>query len=171
MTDAQAARSAICRAAQELAGATVGILFEPDPKGQELVSTAVAGAATEPIHLPFAGSPSGATTAFASGQPFFVADLADHPAVTQRVADRLGVVSALWQPVLRNGVPIGVLTLVIIFDVVDLRTAADITLAFGILAMIGAALAIVSKASSCVTAIVTRERAVGARPMSAICAS
>jgi len=44
-------------------------------------------------------------------------------------------------------VPIGVLTLVIIFDVLDaagtasLRTAADVTLVFGILAMLGAAVA------------------------------
>lgn len=44
-------------------------------------------------------------------------------------------------------VPIGALTLVIIFDVLDaagaasLRTAADVTLAFGILAMLGAAVA------------------------------
>ena len=38
-------------------------------------------------------------------------------------------------------VPIGALTLVIVFDVLNQRTAADITLAFGILAMIGAAVA------------------------------
>jgi len=111
MTDAHAARPAICRAAQELVGAAVGILYEPDPKGRELVSTAVAGEAIEQIHLPFTGTPSGATAAFSSGQPLFVADLVDHPAVTQRLVERLGVVSALWQPVLSNGVPIGVLTL------------------------------------------------------------
>jgi len=38
-------------------------------------------------------------------------------------------------------VPIGAMTLVIIFDVVKLRTAADVTLGFGILAMLGAAVA------------------------------
>jgi len=38
-------------------------------------------------------------------------------------------------------VPIGAMTLVIIFDVVDQRAAADVTLAFGILAMVGAAVA------------------------------
>lgn len=38
-------------------------------------------------------------------------------------------------------VPIGAMTLVIIFDVLDQRAASDITLAFGILAMLGAALA------------------------------
>ena len=37
--------------------------------------------------------------------------------------------------------PIGALTLVIVFDVLDLRAAADIALGFGILAMLGAAVA------------------------------
>jgi hypothetical protein len=38
-------------------------------------------------------------------------------------------------------VPIGALTLVIVFDVLDFRNAADVTLVFGILAMLGAAVA------------------------------
>jgi nitrite reductase/ring-hydroxylating ferredoxin subunit/uncharacterized membrane protein len=42
---------------------------------------------------------------------------------------------------LLTDVPIGALTLVIVFDVLNLRSAADITLAFGVLAMIGAAVA------------------------------
>ena len=42
---------------------------------------------------------------------------------------------------LLTDVPIGALTLVIVFDVLNLRQAADITLAFGVLAMIGAAVA------------------------------
>jgi len=40
----------------------------------------------------------------------FVADLADNPTVSQRTRQQLGVASALWQPVVRNDVPIGVLT-------------------------------------------------------------
>jgi diguanylate cyclase (GGDEF)-like protein/PAS domain S-box-containing protein len=111
VTDAHSARPAICKAAQELSGAKVSILYEPDPKGKELVSTAVAGAQMEQIHLPFTGAPSGAATAFSSGQPHFLSDIVGHTGVSQAVRERLGVVSALWQPVLRNGVPIGVLTL------------------------------------------------------------
>ncbi|MDQ6915343.1 MAG: diguanylate cyclase [Actinomycetota bacterium] len=110
VTDAHAARPAICNAAHELAGAKVSILYEPDPKGKELVSTAVAGTQMEQIHLPFTGAPSGAATAFSSGQPHFLADIVGHTGVSQAVRERLAVVSALWQPVLRNGVPIGVLT-------------------------------------------------------------
>jgi diguanylate cyclase (GGDEF)-like protein len=111
VTDAHAARPAICKAAQELGAAKLAILYEPDPKGQELVSTAVVGAQIEQIHLPFSGPPSGAATAFSSGQVHFISDLAGNPGVAAAVRDQLGVVSALWQPVLRNGVPIGVLTL------------------------------------------------------------
>jgi diguanylate cyclase (GGDEF)-like protein/PAS domain S-box-containing protein len=111
VTDAHAARPAICRAAQELSGAKVSILYEPDPKGQELVSTAVFGAHIEQIHLPFTGQPSGAGTAFSSGQPYFVANLLEKGGGAQTVRADLDVVSALWQPVLRNGVPIGVLKL------------------------------------------------------------
>jgi diguanylate cyclase (GGDEF)-like protein len=71
----------------------------------------VVGAQVPQIHLPFAGHPSGATTAFSSGQTLFVADLKDSTVISQPVRETLGVVSALWQPVVRNGVPIGVLTL------------------------------------------------------------
>ncbi len=111
ITDAHAARPAICKAARELAGAKTSILYEPDPKGQELVSTAVAGAQVDQIHLPFTGRPSGATTVFSSGQPLFVSDLESSSIAVQGVRRVLGVSSALWQPVVRNGVPIGVLTL------------------------------------------------------------
>ncbi|TML29413.1 MAG: diguanylate cyclase [Actinobacteria bacterium] len=111
VTDAHAARPAICKAARELGAAKVAILFEPDPKGQELISTAIAGAQIEQLHLPFTAAPTGAGTAFSSGRPHFVTDTIGHGGVAQPVRDQLGVISALWQPVLRNQVPIGVLSL------------------------------------------------------------
>src|SRR5437588_356385 len=111
VTDAHAARPAICKAAREQGAAKVEILFEPDPKGQELVSTAIAGAQIEQLHLPFTAAPTGAGTAFSSGRPHFVSDTVGYGGVAQPVRDRLGVISALWQPVLRNQVPIGVLSL------------------------------------------------------------
>lgn len=110
ITDAHAARAAICEAAVEVAGCKVAILFEADPHGRELVSTAIIGSRVPPIRLPFAGHRSGAAVAFSSGHPFFAADILGHPAVNQKAAEELGVVSALWQPVLRNGLSIGVLT-------------------------------------------------------------
>lgn len=110
VTDANAARAAICGAARDVSGCKAAILYEPDAHGRELVSTFVEGAHVPTIRLPFAGERSGAIVAFSSGQPFFVADLVGHPAVAQQQVTALEVVSALWQPVLANGVSIGVLT-------------------------------------------------------------
>lgn len=109
VTEAHAARPAIATAACELTDSDVAILFEPGAHGRELLSTAVAGLPVPPIHLPFSGEPSGAAVAFSSGEPFFVADLADHAAVSKRIVDELGMRSALWQPIARNSVSIGVL--------------------------------------------------------------
>jgi diguanylate cyclase (GGDEF)-like protein/PAS domain S-box-containing protein len=110
VTDAHAARSAICEAALGVARCAVAVLFEPDPRGRELVSTAIVGRRVAPLRFPFAGHRSGAAVTFTSGQPFFAADLVGHPAVSQHAAEQLGVASALWQPVLRNGLSVGVLT-------------------------------------------------------------
>jgi diguanylate cyclase (GGDEF)-like protein/PAS domain S-box-containing protein len=110
VTDARAARAAICEAAMGVAASKLAILFEPDPTGRELVSTLIAGGHSGTLRLPFTGERSGAAVAFSSAQPFFVANAVGHPAVTQRYVEELGITSALWQPVLRNGVPIGVLT-------------------------------------------------------------
>ncbi|MDX6668759.1 MAG: hypothetical protein QOK04_2139 [Solirubrobacteraceae bacterium] len=109
VTDAHAARSAICAAAINVAQSSLAILFEPDPRGRELVSTAVVGAHVAQLRVPFTER-SGAGVAFSSGQPFFVADLPGHQAVSQRVVDELQMTSALWQPVVREGVSTGVLT-------------------------------------------------------------
>ena len=109
VTDARAARSAFCEAAWDVASSKFAILFEPDARGRELVSTVIVGAHSEQIRLPFTGERSGAVIAFSSAQPFFVADAVGHPAVSQRYVEQLGVKSALWQPVLRDGVSVGVL--------------------------------------------------------------
>jgi len=109
VVDATAARGAICEAALDVAACKVAILFEPDPRGRELVSTSVAGVRAGRIRLPFTGQSSGAGAAFTSGQPFFVPDLEGHPSVFQTTRQELDVVSAIWQPVLRNGVSVGVL--------------------------------------------------------------
>ena len=54
---------------------------------------------------------AGSATAdvFSSGEPFFIADLAVYDDVSPRLAEATGIVSALWQPVLRDGCVVGVL--------------------------------------------------------------
>jgi diguanylate cyclase (GGDEF)-like protein/PAS domain S-box-containing protein len=109
VTSAHAARPAICKAAAQLADASIGVLLEPDAKGTALTATAIYGTADRQLSVPFAGPPSGAGTVFSSGRPLFVSELASHPAVNQRIVRELGVASALWHPILRNAMPIGVL--------------------------------------------------------------
>jgi diguanylate cyclase (GGDEF)-like protein len=81
------ARLRVCEAACELAGASFAVLMEPDGDGG-LVSTAVAG-----LEGPELDS-STARIAFETAEPVFVADA-----------------SMLFQPVLRGGVPVGVLVI------------------------------------------------------------
>ena len=108
VANAHDARRGICEAAAQLAGGSTGILYELDRQGAALVSTATSASPQRRIHVPLAGA-SGAGTAFKSGRPLFVGDPVDNPAVRQQVVRELGVKSALWQPILRDGVPIGVL--------------------------------------------------------------
>jgi diguanylate cyclase (GGDEF)-like protein len=82
------ARLRVCEAAVELASASFAVLMEPGLDGA-LVSTASAGLGAPEIP---SGPPT--LTAFESAEPVFVAD----PAM-------------LYQPVLRGGVPVGVLVI------------------------------------------------------------
>lgn len=109
-TDASRARKAICEGAREVTGAEIAVLFEPDPGGAGLRASAALGADVQGVMLPFVGEPAGALRAFSSGEPFFLPDVVGHPSVTQGVVERTGAISVLWQPVLREGVTIGVLT-------------------------------------------------------------
>jgi diguanylate cyclase (GGDEF)-like protein/PAS domain S-box-containing protein len=111
-TDAASARMAICDGAREVSGGQAAILWQPDPGGVGLRASAAAGADVEGILLPFVGEPAGAVRAFSTGDPFFVADVVGNPAVVQTVVEQTEAASALWQPVLREGNSIGVLTVV-----------------------------------------------------------
>jgi len=112
-TDASSARTAICDGAREVSDAEVAILFEPDPGGVGLRATAALGADdVGGTLLPFIGQPAGALRTFSTAEPFFVSDVAGHNAVAQRIVEKTGAASVLWQPVLRDGVAIGVLTVV-----------------------------------------------------------
>lgn len=111
-TEAASARNAICEGAREVSGAEISVLFEPDPGGAGLRATAALGADVEGVMLPFVGEPAGALRAFTTGEPFFLPDVVGHPAAAQSLVERTGAISVLWQPVLRDGVAIGVLTCV-----------------------------------------------------------
>jgi diguanylate cyclase (GGDEF)-like protein/PAS domain S-box-containing protein len=109
-TESGLARTAICGGAREVSGAAVSMLFEPDPTGVGLRVTTALGAEVEGVLLPFVGEPAAAVRAFTSGEPFFLSNVVGHPAVSQGIVHQTGAVSVFWQPVVRGGTVIGVLT-------------------------------------------------------------
>jgi diguanylate cyclase (GGDEF)-like protein len=102
---------AICTAAVEVAGATNAALFIPAPDGRGLVATATTLPAMQGLVVQFIGAPSGATKAFSSGRRFFARDAVHSTEVNQQLIRRFGVSSVLFEPVLREGTPIGVLVM------------------------------------------------------------
>jgi two-component system phosphate regulon sensor histidine kinase PhoR len=107
-TDAQAARDAVCAGVLEVCDGMLAVLMEPDGEGN-LVSTAVAGAEIAPMRVSMDDSDSATVEVYRTLQPFFVPDLGGHPHVSQRLVHATGAVSALWQPVVGDGAPVGVL--------------------------------------------------------------
>ncbi len=105
--DATSARLAICEAALEVCDGAMAVLMEPDGNGN-LVSTAMAGAHCQPLLVPIDHSSSATAQVFNSREPFF-ADLSTHAGVSPQLVEATGLVTALWQPVLRDGDPVGVL--------------------------------------------------------------
>jgi PAS domain S-box-containing protein len=105
--DATSARLAICEAALEVCDGAMAVLMEPDGEGN-LVSTAMAGAHSHPLMVPIEGHGSATAQVFATREPFF-ADLSTHGGVSLQLVEATGLVTALWQPVLRDGDPVAVL--------------------------------------------------------------
>ena len=107
----EATRAELCKTALEVARSDFAVLWEPAPDGTGLTATACEGAAEVGEQLPFQGSHSGALRAFVGGKVLFAADVA---AEEGRIEDELGegseVVSALWQPVLRDDMTVAVLS-------------------------------------------------------------
>ena len=105
------ARTAVCEAACEVAGAPVAFLLEP--AGRDFVSTAMAGVDIAPVTIqPRAETPSGPGRAFTSKETYFVADARTHPALAAPLVEATGARSAVFEPVLRDGAVAGVLIVI-----------------------------------------------------------
>ena len=102
------ARTAVCRAACEMAGAPVAFLLEP--AGREFRSTAMHGVDMAPVSIQPRLDGSG--RAFTPKESYFVADARNHPALAQPLVDATGARSALFEPVRREGGVCGVLIVV-----------------------------------------------------------
>jgi diguanylate cyclase (GGDEF)-like protein len=103
------AREQICQAALEIAEAGFAAIWEPDGL-DALVLTGHAGPQLGRTRFALAGDSSGTVRAFTSRERFFVADAVGDPSLPQDEVLRTGVVSMLFEPILRDGVPIGVLS-------------------------------------------------------------
>jgi diguanylate cyclase (GGDEF)-like protein len=104
------ARTAVCEAACEVAGAPVAFLLEP--AGRDFVSTAMAGVEIAPVTIQPRGEPSGPGRAFTSKETYFVADARTHPALAAPLVEATGARSAVFEPVLREGQVAGVLIVI-----------------------------------------------------------
>lgn len=103
------ARSSICRAARSIAGAQVGILFEPDAADAGLRITAAVGSDVNGELLPLADSRSGAVRAFNTGSILFISDLERDRGASESMVHHTGLASGLWVPVQLDDRAIGVI--------------------------------------------------------------
>lgn len=108
-TSATDGRQAICDAARDLTGADVTLFFEARPAEGLLVSTGASGDGEVPRDVTLEVRRSLTALVFATGEATFVGDLLADERVDRVTAARMGVRAAYWQPVLRDGRPIGIL--------------------------------------------------------------
>src|SRR5215213_8737155 len=106
----QDARTAVCEAACEVAGAPVAFLLEPD--GRDFTSTAMAGAELAPVTIQPRAEAAGPGRAFTAKETYFVADARSHPALAAPLVEATDARSAVFEPVLRDGVVAGVLIVI-----------------------------------------------------------
>ncbi len=108
-TTGESAAPAICEAATEVSRASGASLWEPTADGTGLHATAATEPALVGRSVLLSGQPSGAIHVFNTRKPYFVDDARGETGVDQELVERLGVRSVLFQPILRDGNPLGVL--------------------------------------------------------------
>jgi diguanylate cyclase (GGDEF)-like protein len=105
-SDPRAVGGAICSSAVRTASASVASLWRPTSTGDALQATAVAGAETEGIRIPFVTPASGAIQAFTSAREVvaqFETPPEHRPSPAQELRPAFEAAAALWEPVLRDG--------------------------------------------------------------------
>jgi diguanylate cyclase (GGDEF)-like protein len=106
VSDSDGARTALCAAAARLARADTVVLWEPGASGASLELTGVAGPRPSQRSLPFVSAPGGAVQAFTAGERIVDARALGVPEYT---GDPRPPHGTLWQPVIRDAVPVAVL--------------------------------------------------------------
>jgi diguanylate cyclase (GGDEF)-like protein len=106
LSDSEGARNALCAAAARLARADTVAIWEPGTTGASLELSGVSGPRPSQRSLPFVAAPGGAVQAFTNGQTVRDADELGVPEYTGEPNPPQGT---LWQPVMRDSVPVAVL--------------------------------------------------------------
>jgi diguanylate cyclase (GGDEF)-like protein len=106
VSDSDGARRSLCAAAARLARADTVALWEPAASGASLDLTGASGPRPSQKSLPFVAAPAGAVQAFTSGE--VVVD-SDELGVPEYTGDPRPPRASLWQPIVRDSVPVGVL--------------------------------------------------------------
>lgn len=109
IADSGDARQAVCRAACEVSGSVFATLVEPDGPGHLRV-TAADGIDLLGSFVPLDRRRVLTARVFATGEPAFVRDARDHPATVRELIRDAGIVSVHVEPVMRDGLPVGVLS-------------------------------------------------------------
>jgi diguanylate cyclase (GGDEF)-like protein len=102
------ARPVVCSAACAVAGAPIAFLLEPS--GRALISSAMHGTEVEQVTIQPRDDATG--RAFEGVDPYFVPDAREHPALARALVEATRARSALFEPVLREGVVAGVLIVI-----------------------------------------------------------
>ena len=110
-TTAESAALATCEAAAQVTGASGAALWQPTSDTGGLEATAATDPELVGAVVLLIGEPSGAIRAFNTRRRLFVADAPGSSEVSQALVEQLGVASVLFQPIMRDGSPIGVLTI------------------------------------------------------------
>jgi diguanylate cyclase (GGDEF)-like protein len=108
-TSPESASEVICASAAEVAQATGAVLCEPTGDGKGLVMTAATDPRWRGIVIPFLAPSSGMVRAFVSAEPLFSSEAPSDPKVHKQLVERFEVESMLFQPVLHEENPVGVL--------------------------------------------------------------
>jgi diguanylate cyclase (GGDEF)-like protein len=100
------ARELVCAAVVESTGATLATLVEPRGDG-----FAITGSAGVPIDAAEVRSvqPAASLSAYRTGRRVFIPDVAQEPGVSPVIVRATGIVSVVYEPILRDGQSVGVL--------------------------------------------------------------
>ncbi|MDP9255141.1 MAG: GAF domain-containing protein [Actinomycetota bacterium] len=100
------ARELVCAAVIESTGATLATLVEP--RGDGFAITGSAGVRIDAAELRSV-QPAASLSAFRTGRRVFIADVAQEPGVSAVIVRATGIVSVVYEPILRDGRSVGVL--------------------------------------------------------------